>query len=163
MPRQNWRENISAGTFRICMACGWHVCGFSRSMVRGSGLIWRFINLRTASIAASQSSNTVTAQRGAITPTWTTSCKEVLGALKYRRTPFEIFNLGENQTTTLADLITAIESALGKKAVIERLPEQQGDMAADLRGHRESAGAAWLQSPGENLGRHSQIRGVVLE
>ena len=52
----------------------------------------------------------------------------VLGALKYRRTPFEIFNLGENQTTTLADLITAIESALGKKAVIERLPEQQGDM-----------------------------------
>lgn len=52
----------------------------------------------------------------------------VLGALNYRRTPFEIFNLGENQTTTLSDLIAAIESALGKKAVIERLPEQQGDM-----------------------------------
>ena len=52
----------------------------------------------------------------------------VIGALKYRRTPFEIFNLGENQTTTLSDLITAIENALGKKAVIEHLPEQQGDM-----------------------------------
>lgn len=52
----------------------------------------------------------------------------VIGALNYRRTRFEIFNLGENQTTTLADLITAIETALGKKAVIERLPEQQGDM-----------------------------------
>ncbi|HRJ73998.1 MAG TPA: NAD-dependent epimerase/dehydratase family protein, partial [Terrimicrobiaceae bacterium] len=52
----------------------------------------------------------------------------VLGALNYRRTPFEIFNLGENQTTTLSDLIAAIETALGKKAVIERLPEQQGDM-----------------------------------
>ncbi len=52
----------------------------------------------------------------------------VLGALNYRRTPFEIFNLGENQTTTLSDLIAAIEAALGKKAVIERLPEQQGDM-----------------------------------
>ena len=52
----------------------------------------------------------------------------MIGALKYRRTPFEIFNLGENQTTTLSDLITAIENALGKKAVIEHLPEQQGDM-----------------------------------
>jgi UDP-glucuronate 4-epimerase len=52
----------------------------------------------------------------------------VLGALKYTRTPFEIFNLGENQTTTLSDLIVAIENALGKKATIERLPEQQGDM-----------------------------------
>jgi UDP-glucuronate 4-epimerase len=52
----------------------------------------------------------------------------VIGALKYRRTPFEIFNLGENQTTTLSDLIAAIENALGKKAIIERLPEQQGDM-----------------------------------
>jgi UDP-glucuronate 4-epimerase len=52
----------------------------------------------------------------------------VIGALKYRRTPFEIFNLGENQTTTLSELITAIENALGKKAIIEHLPEQQGDM-----------------------------------
>lgn len=52
----------------------------------------------------------------------------VMGALNYRRTPFEIFNLGENQTTTLSDLIEAIEQALDKKAVIERLPEQQGDM-----------------------------------
>ncbi len=52
----------------------------------------------------------------------------VHGALSYRRTPFEIFNLGESQTTTLSDLIEEIERALGKKAVIERLPEQQGDM-----------------------------------
>jgi UDP-glucuronate 4-epimerase len=52
----------------------------------------------------------------------------VLGALKYRRTAFEIFNLGENQTTTLTDLIVSIENALGKKAIIEHLPEQQGDM-----------------------------------
>lgn len=52
----------------------------------------------------------------------------VMGALSYRRTPFEIFNLGESQTTTLTELIAAIESALGKKAEIERQPEQQGDM-----------------------------------
>lgn len=52
----------------------------------------------------------------------------VMGALSYRRTPFEIFNLGENQTTTLTELISLIETTLGKKATIERLPEQQGDM-----------------------------------
>ncbi|GAB4181251.1 MAG: GDP-mannose 4,6-dehydratase [Terrimicrobiaceae bacterium] len=52
----------------------------------------------------------------------------VMGALAYRRTPFEIFNLGESATTTLTELINSIEAALGKRAVIERLPEQQGDM-----------------------------------
>lgn len=52
----------------------------------------------------------------------------VLGALKYEGSPFDIFNLGENQTTTLSALIAEIESALGKKALIEKLPEQQGDM-----------------------------------
>jgi len=52
----------------------------------------------------------------------------VMGALNYRRTPFEIFNLGESETTTLSELIVAIEETLGKKAEIERLPEQQGDM-----------------------------------
>ena len=52
----------------------------------------------------------------------------VLGALRYQGPAFDIFNLGENQTTTLSELISEIEMALGKKAMIERLPEQQGDM-----------------------------------
>ncbi|MEI6032998.1 MAG: SDR family NAD(P)-dependent oxidoreductase [Verrucomicrobiae bacterium] len=52
----------------------------------------------------------------------------VMGALSYEGERFDIFNLGENQTITLADLILEIEKALGKKAVIELLPEQQGDM-----------------------------------
>jgi UDP-glucuronate 4-epimerase len=52
----------------------------------------------------------------------------VLGALRYQGPSFDIFNLGENQTTTLSELISEIEMALGKKAMIERLPEQQGDM-----------------------------------
>ncbi|MEI6321963.1 MAG: NAD-dependent epimerase/dehydratase family protein [bacterium] len=62
----------------------------------------------------------------------------ILGALAYvqgEEARFEIFNLGENETTTLASLISAIEQALGKKAIIERLPEQKGDMpltAADI-------------------------------
>lgn len=52
----------------------------------------------------------------------------VLGALRYEGPAFDIFNLGENQTTTLSELISEIERALGKRAIIERLPEQQGDM-----------------------------------
>jgi UDP-glucuronate 4-epimerase len=58
---------------------------------------------------------------------------------------FQIFNLGENETTTLAQLITSIERALGKKAVIERLPEQKGDMpltAADITKARTLLGYA---------------------
>ena len=72
----------------------------------------------------------------------------VMGALSFVQGEgplFEIFNLGENETTTLAQLIAAIEKALGKKAVIERLPEQKGDMpltAADITKARTLLGYA---------------------
>jgi len=52
----------------------------------------------------------------------------VAGALAYDGTAFDVFNLGENQTTTLSELIAAIEAALGRKAIIEYFPVQQGDM-----------------------------------
>ncbi|NBR47496.1 NAD-dependent epimerase/dehydratase family protein [bacterium] len=67
----------------------------------------------------------------------------VLGALRYKGPAFDIFNLGENQTTTLSELIAEIERALGKKALIERLPEQQGDMpltSADISKARQLLG-----------------------
>src|SRR6266498_2872440 len=51
-----------------------------------------------------------------------------LAALNYDGLPFDIFNLGESETIQLKDLIAAIENALGKKAKINRLPEQPGDM-----------------------------------
>ena len=51
----------------------------------------------------------------------------VLASFDYPE-PFDIFNLGENQTTQLKDLIKAIEEAVGKKAIIEYLPEQPGDV-----------------------------------
>jgi len=41
---------------------------------------------------------------------------------------FEIFNLGESETTKLSELIGLLESALGKKAVIDRQPMQPGDV-----------------------------------
>jgi UDP-glucuronate 4-epimerase len=51
-----------------------------------------------------------------------------LAALKYDGAMFDVFNLGESDTIQLKDLIAAIEKALGKKAKINRLPEQPGDM-----------------------------------
>lgn len=41
---------------------------------------------------------------------------------------FEVLNLGESSTISLADLITTLESALDKKAIIDELPQQPGDV-----------------------------------
>jgi UDP-glucuronate 4-epimerase len=51
-----------------------------------------------------------------------------IAALEYNGPLFDIFNLGESETIQLKDLISAIENALGKKAKINRLPEQPGDV-----------------------------------
>jgi UDP-glucuronate 4-epimerase len=45
-----------------------------------------------------------------------------------RKFDFEIFNLGNSETTTLSRLVAMIEENLGKKADIERLPAQAGDV-----------------------------------
>ena len=52
----------------------------------------------------------------------------VLAALEYRGPIFDIFNLGESHTTTLGELISQLETALGRRAIIQRLPEQPGDV-----------------------------------
>jgi UDP-glucuronate 4-epimerase len=41
---------------------------------------------------------------------------------------YQIYNLGESQTVTLSRLIELLETALGKKAVIDRQPQQPGDV-----------------------------------
>ncbi|MGH7990610.1 MAG: SDR family NAD(P)-dependent oxidoreductase [Limisphaerales bacterium] len=41
---------------------------------------------------------------------------------------YEIFNLGESQAVKLSHLIELLEGALGKKAVIDRKPNQPGDV-----------------------------------
>ena len=51
-----------------------------------------------------------------------------MAALQYEGPHFDIFNLGESETIQLKDLIVAIENAVGKKAKINQLPEQPGDM-----------------------------------
>lgn len=49
-------------------------------------------------------------------------------AASERTLGYEVFNLGESQTVTLARLIELLEVALGKKAVINRQPLQPGDV-----------------------------------
>jgi len=57
--------------------------------------------------------------------------------------PYEIFNLGNSDSTSLMDFIETIESELGKKAEKNMLPMQPGDVAetsADIRKSREILG-----------------------
>jgi UDP-glucuronate 4-epimerase len=66
-----------------------------------------------------------------------------MAALKYEGPLFDIFNLGESDTIQLKDLIAAIENALGKKAKVNRMPEQPGDMpltCADISKARKLIG-----------------------
>jgi UDP-glucuronate 4-epimerase len=46
-----------------------------------------------------------------------------------KRHAFEIFNLGESETTELRKLISLIEKNLGKKAQIDEQPNQPGDVS----------------------------------
>jgi UDP-glucuronate 4-epimerase len=66
-----------------------------------------------------------------------------VAALGYDGPLFDIFNLGESETIQLKDLIAAIERALGKKAKINQLPEQPGDVpltCADISKARKLLG-----------------------
>jgi UDP-glucuronate 4-epimerase len=51
----------------------------------------------------------------------------VIGAMNACK-GYEIYNLGESRPIRLDMLIRSIEAALGKKAIINRLPPQQGDV-----------------------------------
>jgi UDP-glucuronate 4-epimerase len=65
-----------------------------------------------------------------------------MGALS-REHGFEIYNLGESRTVPLVRLVQAIEKQLGKKAAIEFLPAQPGDVEqtyADIRKARDRLG-----------------------
>ena len=52
----------------------------------------------------------------------------VIASLQYQGPLFDIFNLGESDTIQLKELIASIENALGRKAQINQLPEQPGDV-----------------------------------
>jgi len=77
-----------------------------------------------------------------------------MASLTYCGPWFDIFNLGESETVQLKDLIAALENALGKKAKINRLPEQPGDVpltCADISKARRLLGYAPLTKLKEGL------------
>lgn len=60
--------------------------------------------------------------------TFTTDIVDGIEACTRSEFGFEVFNLGESQTVKLSYLIELLEQNLGKKAVINRLPAQPGDV-----------------------------------
>jgi UDP-glucuronate 4-epimerase len=86
----------------------------------------------------------------------------VAAALEYTGSPYEVINLGNSATVSLAELIRALEETLGVKANLDYQPEQPGDVpqtyadiarARELLGYRPAtdlktglrAFAAWLK------------------
>lgn len=49
-------------------------------------------------------------------------------AMNYSRSNYEIINLGNNKPVKLSELISILEEILKKKAIINNLPNQQGDV-----------------------------------
>ena len=75
--------------------------------------------------------------------TYVTDTLQGIIACTQKEFGYEIFNLGESATVTLSRLIQLLESALGKKAVIERHPSQPGDVpltCADISKARQKLG-----------------------
>lgn len=69
---------------------------------------------------------------------------------------YEIYNIGESQTTELRELIALIEKHLGKKAVIESHPDQPGDVPltyADITKAVNELGYAPRTKVDEGVGR----------
>jgi UDP-glucuronate 4-epimerase len=61
----------------------------------------------------------------------------------FKRHGYQIYNIGESQTISLAQLVQTLEKILGKNAVVEHLPEQPGDVDrtfADIRKAEEILG-----------------------
>ena len=52
----------------------------------------------------------------------------IIGSLHYQELNYELINLGNDQTVTLSQMIETIEGVVGKKAIIDRQPEQPGDV-----------------------------------
>src|SRR5687768_7378072 len=67
----------------------------------------------------------------------------VRAAIDYGGTDYEVFNLGESETTELSELISLLERSLDMRAIIDRQPIQPGDVPAtfaDISKARELLG-----------------------
>jgi UDP-glucuronate 4-epimerase len=102
--------------------------------------------------------------------------KGICAAMRYTASPFEIFNLGNNNAVELRELIAGLEAACGRCANVERLLPQPGDAphtwadiskASALLGYRPETSLAdglrgvveWLRASGtggSGIGRESR-------
>ena len=53
----------------------------------------------------------------------------IIGSLYYKGSNYEVINLGNDRTVTLSQMIETIEELIDKKAIIDRRPEQPGDVS----------------------------------
>lgn len=58
----------------------------------------------------------------------TDTVEGIVAAMHYDASSYAVINLGNDRTVSLADLIAALERALGVEAIIDRQPEQPGDV-----------------------------------
>jgi UDP-glucuronate 4-epimerase len=75
--------------------------------------------------------------------TYISDTLEGIIACTRREFGYEVYNLGESQTVKLSRLIELLEAALGRNALIKRLPMQPGDVpltCADISKAREHLG-----------------------
>ncbi len=73
--------------------------------------------------------------------TYVTDTLQGILACTQKEFGFDVFNLGESQTVKLSYLIELIEKAIGKEAIIDRQPNQPGDVPityADISKAREN-------------------------
>ncbi len=52
----------------------------------------------------------------------------IISSLNYQATNYELINLGNDHTVTLSQMIETINEVIGKKAIVDRQPEQPGDV-----------------------------------
>lgn len=86
----------------------------------------------------------------------------IIGAINYDKTPYEIVNLGGGEPVTLRQMIQTIEDALNKKAIINHMPMQPGDVvktAADISKARRLFGYNPQTSFKEGIQKYVQWRG----
>lgn len=82
----------------------------------------------------------------------------VVASIGYNAAQFDIFNLGENETIELRDVISEIENALGKKATVNTLPPIPGDMPST---HADISKARRLLNYAPKTGIRTGVRRFV--
>jgi UDP-glucuronate 4-epimerase len=84
----------------------------------------------------------------------------IVSALE-RAEGFKVYNLGNHRTVELRELIRLLEEDLGKRAEVQHLPAQPGDVPAHVRGHPERPGGDRLQPCRADRTGPRALRGMV--